>query len=448
VLAVSEKMMTSHSKVARNYELKTLPLDKLWLDEADYRQDLGDLDELAGTIKEKGIIQPITVRKDGKVLAGRRRFRAAGIAGLTEIPCIIRDTADELDEREIELIENLHRKDPNWREQVNLLTRIHNLMIEKHGEGWTQERTAKLVGRARSAISDAVTLNKAMEIVPELANSTTADQARKRMNRLVEEATIARKLADANASDKPSPILYAADHYHVGNTIDGMRELRDGVAHFAEVDPPYAIDLKNHADEQWGGDGTDEYAEIDAKDYPKFIKTVAAQVYRCLDDHAWCVWWFGPSWHSVVLDALRGVGFKVDDIPAIWYKEGTPSLTAAPNVYLNRGYEPFFCCRKGAPELRGRGHNNVFVHANPHSGRDHVAQRPLPLMEDIVTTFAYPGARILVPFLGSGTTLIAAYKNGMTGWGYDLSEKHKRRFLYRVGEEFPELFTPKEDVVT
>ena len=108
------------------------------------------LEELAGSIKEYGLIQPIVVTKKDdyySIVAGERRWRASKIAGLTEIPAIIRDD-DEKINAEISLIENMQREDLNPIEKAN---GIKTLM---DNYGMSQEEVAKKLGKARSTIAN------------------------------------------------------------------------------------------------------------------------------------------------------------------------------------------------------------------------------------------------------------------------------------------------------
>ena len=407
-----------------------------------FREDLGSLISLEESIKEKGLIQPITVSEDLKLAAGGRRLAACKNLGLKTIPAVIRKITDELDSREIEMFENLHRKDMTWQEQIRLTARIHELMKEKHGEDWSQHKTANLMGRSRAAVTDAVELASAMDIIPEIEESTTADMARRKYKRVVEHAIVNEALGEAIDKNQRKALVWASDHYMVGDVFKRIGVIADEVMHFAEVDPPYGIDLKKVRKQK--GEHLGTYDEIDAKDYPDFIERIAKQVYRVLYANAFCIWWHGPTWSHTVITILRDVGFKVDDIPAIWYKPGG-GVTNSPNTNLARTYEPFFVCTKGSPLLRSRGHSNVFPFPTvPPAQRIHATERPMELMRDLLNVFAYPGARVIVPFLGSGNTLIACYKEGMTGFGYDLSKEHKRGFLVRVAKEFPEDFNPEE----
>ena len=120
------------------------------------------LEDLAESIKTYGIIQPIVVTKqDGYygIVAGERRWRAAKLAGLEEIPAIIRED-DEQKNREIALIENIQREDLNPYEKA---LGIRNLM-DKYG--LTQEEVSKRIGKSRSAVSNTVRiLNLAPDVL-------------------------------------------------------------------------------------------------------------------------------------------------------------------------------------------------------------------------------------------------------------------------------------------
>ncbi len=114
--------------------------------------DQESLHELAESIKQYGVIQPILVtEREGfyEIIAGERRWRAAKIAGLTEIPAIIRDN-DEKKNKEISLIENVQREDLN---PVDKAEGIKALMQEY---SLTQEEISKIIGKSRSAVANSV----------------------------------------------------------------------------------------------------------------------------------------------------------------------------------------------------------------------------------------------------------------------------------------------------
>lgn len=134
------------------------------------------LQELAASIKEFGVVQPVVVRKKGRsyeLVAGERRLRAAGLAGLTKVPAIVKDY-DDAKMMEIALIENIQRHDLNPIEEAQGLRR---LMQEFK---LTQERTAEKVGRSRSAVTNILRLlNLPEEVQKQIINGVlTMGQAK------------------------------------------------------------------------------------------------------------------------------------------------------------------------------------------------------------------------------------------------------------------------------
>lgn len=122
------------------------------------RMDEGALNELAESIKHQGIMQPILVRPLAsggagryEIIAGERRFRAAHIAGLTEVPVLIKNVADE-NAAAMALIENIQREDLNPLEEANGVRRL----IDEFG--MTHETAADAIGRSRSATTNMLRL--------------------------------------------------------------------------------------------------------------------------------------------------------------------------------------------------------------------------------------------------------------------------------------------------
>ena len=116
--------------------------------------DNESLEELAESIKSYGIIQPIIVTKKDdyyEIVAGERRWRAAKKAGLTEMPCIVRDD-DERKNKEIALIENIQREDLNPMDKA----RGFRQLLDEYG--MTQQQLSDIIGISRSAIANTVRL--------------------------------------------------------------------------------------------------------------------------------------------------------------------------------------------------------------------------------------------------------------------------------------------------
>jgi ParB family chromosome partitioning protein len=138
-------------------ELKNLPVDILQRGVYQPRIDMkaDALEELANSIRAQGVVQPIVVRPVGggkyEIIAGERRWRATQLAGLHEIPAVVRDVPDQA-AMAMALIENIQREELNPMEEAQALHRL----IEEFG--LTHQQTADAVGRSRASVSNLLRL--------------------------------------------------------------------------------------------------------------------------------------------------------------------------------------------------------------------------------------------------------------------------------------------------
>lgn len=134
---------------------KVIPIQKIAPNPEQPRTEIGDLTELSDSIKQNGVLEPLLVKPnaDGTwmIIAGERRWRAANLAGLSEVPCIEFDI-DERTIAEIALIENLQRKDLTVWEEADGLAYLG----EKFG--YTHEDIAKKIGKSRTTVTELMTV--------------------------------------------------------------------------------------------------------------------------------------------------------------------------------------------------------------------------------------------------------------------------------------------------
>ena len=137
--------------------LKTLPVERIRPGQYQprTRMDPDALQELADSIKAQGLVQPVVVRKLGggeyELIAGERRWRASQLAGLHEIPAVVREIPDQA-AAAMSLIENIQREDLNALEEAGALRRL----IDEFG--LTHQQTAEAVGRSRAAVTNLLRL--------------------------------------------------------------------------------------------------------------------------------------------------------------------------------------------------------------------------------------------------------------------------------------------------
>ena len=135
---------------------RMLPVEKIRPNPDQPRKALGDLRELADSIREKGVLEPLLVRYVPRedayyIISGERRYHAAREAGLRELPCIEK-MADDAETLELALVENLQRKDLTPFEEADGLHRLADQF------DYTHEDIAKKIGKARSSVTETLSL--------------------------------------------------------------------------------------------------------------------------------------------------------------------------------------------------------------------------------------------------------------------------------------------------
>ena len=172
-------LAANQEDVAEKGELQMLPT--IALQPGKYqprtRMDPGSLEELAASIKAQGIMQPIMVRPVGEdayeIIAGERRWRASQIAGLAEVPCLVREIADEA-ALAMSLIENIQREDLNPLEEAGGIQRLIDEFAMTH------QQAADAVGRSRPAASNLLRLLNLARPVQELLMAGDIDMGHAR----------------------------------------------------------------------------------------------------------------------------------------------------------------------------------------------------------------------------------------------------------------------------
>lgn len=440
------------------------------------REDLGDITELAQSIQKIGLLNPILVEsRTNRLLAGGRRVEAFLTLKRKTIPAVLVEAQSWTTELEIELWENRHRKGMLWWEEAKIEAELHKIYM-KENRRWTQEKTARALGISPGELSKRLSLIEYLDAVPEIRKFETAKLAVAAVERVVGD-TIARKeaekivgqereeqedsdfvslalpgesnekesasrnkekeakkeKADKGETKEENVFFYKSlflSSYRTGDALSEMSGCELKSFHLAEVDPPYGVALRKN---RRSADPTAlaRYNEIAKSKYPSFLRETAKHVFNLLRDDTFCIWWFGEEWQESVRNVLTTTGFTLPSSPAIWFKGR--GQTNSPETTLANSYESFFLARKGSPSLRRKGVLNVFSVPGVYGKtRYHPTQRPFELMEELILLTTGEHANILVPFLGSGVTLQAAFYHNRLGIGWDLDETFKNHYISRM----------------
>ena len=188
--------------------VKRLPVDFIIANRANPRRsfDAEQLEELANSIREKGIMQPLLVRPSDdpnifEIIAGERRWRAAQRAGLHDVPVIVRDVGDK-EALELAIIENVQRADLNPLEEAM----GYGQLIEQFD--YTQQDLAQVIGKSRSHVANTLRLLRLPEDVREMVASGTLTAGHARTLITAEDpAALARQIVSGGLSVREAEAL-------------------------------------------------------------------------------------------------------------------------------------------------------------------------------------------------------------------------------------------------
>jgi len=226
---------------------RTVPLSALKASRFNPRRDFSEeqLEELATSIRERGLVQPLVVRPLGggdryEIVAGERRWRAAQRANVHEVPVVIRPLSDQ-EAIEIAIIENVQRED------LNAIEEGEGYQLLMQGHGYTQEDLAKVIGKSRSHLANTLRLLKLPKSVQDLVRKgdLSAGHARALIGRpdaavlaarIVKEGLTVRQV-EALAQEESDKPKKRKTHGKDANTRAAEKELHEALGLNVEIKP-------------------------------------------------------------------------------------------------------------------------------------------------------------------------------------------------------------------
>ena len=209
------------------------------------------LQELAESLREHGVLQPLLVRKHGKryeIVAGERRWRAAEIAGIEKVPVIVKEI-DDIEAAEISLIENLQREDLSLTEEA----RAYRQMIDRYG--YTQELLGKKLGKSRTHVTNTLRIMNLPDGVLLLLDEGkisggharallalgSAEQQMTVAQEIVEKGLSVRTIEEKARQKKSSRTIRTVEVIQLPDTSDPARKRS-----------PEILELEERMQERWG----------------------------------------------------------------------------------------------------------------------------------------------------------------------------------------------------
>lgn len=394
------------------------------------REDLGDLEELALSIAKFGQLQPIILDDNYELIAGFRRFTAHQMNGAVTIEAIFQKDVDEELAKELELEENLRRKQMTWQEEARGLAELDRLRRAKN-PNWTQVQTAQVAGTGTSQrdVSQAVQMTKLLEVFPELAKAKSLNQAQSWAKA---KASAVQRVIDV----KSAPEIYAAieEKLILGDSVQVIKTIPDESFHAIITDPPFGVNY----DERSSGATNDATAYQDDEEMYEYLLTMAPDLYRVLKKDGWCVWFLGISWYERCKQVFRAAGFTVDEIPIIWDRSEGRTFTTRPDRWFGRGYDIALHMVKGSPRMAKTGPNIISVAPVPSDEREQSVERPVELYEELINRLTIPGEVVADFFAGSGSCPAACEKNRRQWFAVEKSTERRARAIKKIQAYVPE----------
>ena len=401
-----------------------------------FRNKFVDIDKLANSIRDFGLIHPIVIDENNSLIAGERRLKAHKKLKMEYIEVRYIKDLEDIQKKEIELEENIQRSAFTWQEEVSAKAQLHKLKQKIYGKAikghetkdtWGIRDTADALGESLGSTSMDIALAEGMKLFPELMQEktkTTAFKKLKQKREAILQTELAKRLKERGFIGNPNVIQ--------GNCVEEMGKMEAGSIDLIIADPPFGIDFdkaestsKTHASVYPISD--DEFTIMDLMD------RAFAQMFRVLKDNRHAYIFYGCQHYDKILTLLRKHGFEVHDRPNIWDKlsGGFPSQS----VNFTSSYEPFFFCTKGRRKLNGTPRDVFPIKRVPPQYKIHPTEKPTELLRTLVKLSSLPGEKVLDPFAGSGSTLVAAKELNRVGVGIELDIKYHANIVARLKEE-------------
>ena len=379
-----------------------LPIADLHPDPGNPRRiEEAELAALTRSIATFGVVDPVLARRaDRRVIAGHQRLVAARRAGLTTVPVILLDLPVED-------------------------ARLLNVALNQIGGEWDADLLARLLIDLRATADRDLTLSGFAEAdLQDLLTRFDQREKRARPERFDLDEALAAVDREASGIAPGAGWQLGAHRLFRGDATDAAfvaRCLGDGPAALVFTDPPYNVAYGAH-----GGRAPDAPARrlvndaMPVEEWERFCRAwaasltanVAGALYVCMSSKEW----------PVVCRALAEAGAHWSDT-IIWAKD---RFTLGRADY-QRQYEPVWY---GWPEGRqrhwagGRDQGDVWQIPRPAASPLHPTQKPLALVERAIAHSSPPGATVLDPFCGAGTTLIACERTGRRGVGVEIDPRY------------------------
>ena len=401
------------------------------------RTDYGDLTPLAESIKKYGQLQPIVVRIINnerfkyEIVAGGRRYKAHLLAGLSEIDVITLENCSDLYLRELELEENIRRKQLTWAEECQMQLELDDIKrfqmsqsLPGETKTWDTVDTAIALDQSVGKTYQDIQLARAMKADPKLAIELIKypkGVAFKKLKQIEDRKKHERMFADGE--------LKMSAHIEHGSCVDLINNLADNSVDLVITDPPFAVEEIDTAKDSYN-DLSEKEDNSDAATMRTLYTSLFPKLFRVMNPGAHFYIFHAPEWYPFLVDNLNKCGFIVDPVPLIWNKLRT--TTPFRGYAYQQMYEPILFGQKPPRDLKqlnAPSGNILSFSPIEQALKRHAYHKTPELIEFLINQSSHKGHLVLDPFAGSGQTLKSALKCHRSALGFELSKEHYLEIL-------------------
>jgi ParB/RepB/Spo0J family partition protein len=423
--------------------------------------DQEEIENLAGSIKRHGQLEPIGIDRKNNLYFGERRLIAKKLLKHEWIDAQYVDDLTPDEGLAIELEENLHREDLTWQEVCLSVIKYHDLKV-KLVEGWDVDKTGISLGISKRTVFRHIQVGRALKEgveglgdcsamsaafnILERAHSRALDLEMEQLGEGLQEEgeeeetylgemsrrdageiilTSSGKIIDKDLTPRPaSKDIHLADFNEWAPLYEGPR------FNFIHCDFPYGIE--HHKSDQGAAKEHGAYRDTEAT-YWTLLQTLLSQRDRLMAESAHIMFWFSMQYYIPTVTAFRActkkgtrdvAEFRVEHFPLIWYKSDNTGILPDPARGPRRVYETALIVSRGDRKIIRATSNVVAAPANKAEAK-HLSEKPEIVLSEFLKMFVDNTSIVLDPTCGSGSALATA--TGMWAMrvtGLDIDPKH------------------------
>lgn len=418
-----------------------ISLKDIWIDRPQRQRREINVDDLMASIPLRGVIVPVIVVEESgpagqpyKLLAGERRYTASTKLGLPTIPARMLSDLSPIDQRIVELEENLRRKDLEWQDQCQAIATIHEIMASRAPDEWSYTKTADAIGYAPSWVQRCVRISRELhrENVKAMDTATRAYNFIQREDERVASDAISNILSSATeaiddlleppapnpdgspapeAPAKPAPLITPAEDSILQKSfLEWAPNYSGEPFNLIHCDFPYGVNVFAGP---WSGKQTWNNYNDGAEIYTDLIKCLCTNLDRIMAHSGHLVFWLSADIkiQAKTLEMFSQLAptLAFCNFPLIWLKSDNVGIVPDPKREPRRIYETALIASREDRLLVRPVSNAIAAQTNKEH---HPHTKPEPVLRHFLQMFVDTNTRFLDPTCGGGSSLRAAESLG------------------------------------